>query len=911
MSLASGTRLGPYELIGTIGAGGMGEVYRAHDSRLGRDVAVKILPEAFAADDDRLRRFEREAQAIAALSHPNILAIFDVGAHVPVASASGAAPAAPIMCMVTELLDGESLRARMDRGRLPVSKAVDCARQIASGLAAAHARGITHRDIRPENVFVTKDGHVKILDFGLTKQANDTTLDATRLQSATAAGIVLGTVGYMSPEQVRGEAADARSDIFSFGVVLYELLAGERPFRGDTAVQTMNATLTEDPPELVSSGRALPPAFERVIRHCLEKNPEERFQSARDLAFALDALSSSSAPSSSVAAIEPVRQRRRLLPLVTAALAVVALLLAIVVWMRPAAGVDLNAYRYTPFSFEPGGQGRPAWSPDGKAVAFTAGMKSYEPFQVFVRYLDAPVAIQLTHDPTSAVVLGWMPDGKRIVYQRGLTLWSVATVGGEPEPMPLPKDATPLMALAPDGTAVAMVRPDDKGQTGIWTTSPIGAPLKRYEPDPFATDTIFNSPRLVFSPDGRHMLLSWTTVRGNELWLLPYPASPADPPRQVLANLASYAGTTDVNWMPDNRHVVMPLQFAPGAASQLWLADLQSGERHAITSGTHSIYRGVASPDGRRMIVSEATGSSILVQVDLQTAAVKALIAGGRNSQMPAWAADVPQLVYVSDRNGGPEIWLHGAGSGDRPVVTARDFPPDTTQWFMAPALSPKADRVIYARVERAPGGGSSAARLWISSIAGGTPVPLTNDTPVFVTGGAWSPDGNWFVYTAARDGKLLLMKVKTSGQSTPEVLRDDVGGAIPSWSRAGAWITYAAKNGDDHVISPDGKSDRRLGRWPTRAWAFSADEKLLYGLRADGDRELLFSVDVATGVEKVIGDVGRIYEPSSDLNPGIRFSLAPDGKTFVYAVDQKTSNLWLMEGFAPKPGLLSWLPMR
>ena len=307
MSLASGTRLGPYQLIGTIGAGGMGEVYRAHDSRLGRDVAVKILPEAFAADDDRLRRFEREAQAIAALSHPNILAIFDVGSHVPVATASGAAQAAPIMCMVTELLDGESLRARMDSGRLPVSKAVDCARQIASGLAAAHARGITHRDIKPENVFVTKDGHVKILDFGLTKQASDAISDATRLQSATAAGVVLGTVGYMSPEQVRGEAADARSDIFSFGVVLYELLAGERPFRGDTAVQTMNATLTEDPPELASTGRALPPAFERVVRHCLEKNPEERFQSARDLAFALDALSSSSAPSSSVAAIEPVR----------------------------------------------------------------------------------------------------------------------------------------------------------------------------------------------------------------------------------------------------------------------------------------------------------------------------------------------------------------------------------------------------------------------------------------------------------------------------------------------------------------------------------------------------------------------------------------------------------------------------
>jgi eukaryotic-like serine/threonine-protein kinase len=291
LALSPSTRLGPYEIIAPLGAGGMGEVYRARDTRLGRDVAIKVLSAGFAKDADRVRRFTIEAQATGALNHPNILAVYDVGTH----------DGAPYL--VAELLEGETLRARMDEGRIPLTKALDLARQVASGLAAAHTKDITHRDIKPENLFVTTDGRAKILDFGLAKAsvsgADATADDPTRLNSATAAGMVLGTVGYMSPEQVRGDAADARSDIFSFGVVLYELLSGQRPFIGDTAVQTMNAILTEDPPEITTTTRALPPALERVVRHCLEKKPDERFQSARDLAFALDALSSASSTSAS------------------------------------------------------------------------------------------------------------------------------------------------------------------------------------------------------------------------------------------------------------------------------------------------------------------------------------------------------------------------------------------------------------------------------------------------------------------------------------------------------------------------------------------------------------------------------------------------------------------------------------
>jgi len=277
MALTSGTKLGPYEIQSQLGAGGMGEVYRARDARLNRDVAIKILPASFSADPDRLQRFAQEARAAAALSHPNILSIHDIGED----------RGAPYV--VSELLEGETLRDRLRTGPLSSRKAIDYARQIASGLAAAHEKGIVHRDLKPENLFLTNDGRVKILDFGLAKltrpEAGDASGDAPTQQVGTDAGTVMGTVGYMSPEQVRGKHADPRSDIFAFGAILYEMLSGKRAFHGDSPADTMSAILKDDPPELAETNRNVSPALERMVRHCLEKNPAERFQSARDVAF--------------------------------------------------------------------------------------------------------------------------------------------------------------------------------------------------------------------------------------------------------------------------------------------------------------------------------------------------------------------------------------------------------------------------------------------------------------------------------------------------------------------------------------------------------------------------------------------------------------------------------------------------
>ncbi len=313
MTLAVGTRLGPYEILAPLGAGGMGEVYRARDTRLGREVAVKVLPAAFSADPDRLRRFEQEARAASALNHPNILTVHDVGTH------DG------VPYVVTELLEGETLRECLSDGALFFRRAVDYAIQVAHGLAAAHEKGIVHRDLKPENVFVTTDGRVKILDFGLAKlmQPDTSAEGATKAPTLTEPGVVLGTVGYMSPEQVRGQAADHRSDIFSFGAMLYEMLTGRRAFRGASAVETLNAILKEEPSELPP--REISPALDHVVRRCLEKGRHERFQSARDLAFALQEVVG---PASGVLSPPARRWRSRLGWLGVGAVALLTALLA-------------------------------------------------------------------------------------------------------------------------------------------------------------------------------------------------------------------------------------------------------------------------------------------------------------------------------------------------------------------------------------------------------------------------------------------------------------------------------------------------------------------------------------------------------------------------------------------------------
>ena len=360
--VATGTRVGPYEIVGWLGAGGMGEVYRARDPRLGREVAIKLIPETFATDASRLHRFEQEARAAGQLNHPNILTVFDVGTH----------EGAPYI--VSELLEGESLRSRLREAPPARRKAIDYARQIAEGLAAAHDKGIVHRDLKPDNLFVTSEGRLKILDFGLAKltQPADDAARHTGMPTETGAGTVMGTAGYMSPEQVRGETVDHRSDIFSFGAVLYEMLTGHPAFTRGTAAETIVAILKEDPPELSSA--TIPPALVRIVTHSLEKAREARFQSAHDLAFDLESLSGTSGAASPAVGFAAPRRWR---PALGVAVVVLSLLAAVASWLirrtrpQPVDPPLANA-RFERFTDWEGTEGGAEISPDGRFVAFLA-----------------------------------------------------------------------------------------------------------------------------------------------------------------------------------------------------------------------------------------------------------------------------------------------------------------------------------------------------------------------------------------------------------------------------------------------------------------------------------------------------------------------------------------------------------
>ena len=390
MNLTSGTKLGPYEIVSLLGAGGMGEVYRARDSRLRRDVAIKVLPQALSLDADRMRRFEQEALATAALNHPNILAVFDIGT-------SEGSP-----YVVSELLEGETLRDRLRSGALATRKALDHAMQIAHGLAAAHEKGIIHRDLKPDNLFVTKDGRVKILDFGLAKltQADpgSNTSMATVTHGGTEAGVVMGTAGYMSPEQVRGMALDPRSDIFSFGAILYEMLSGKRAFHGDTPADTMSAILKEDPPELNETNRNVSPALERIVQHCLEKNPESRFHSASDIAFDLEHLSGLSGSAARLATagsgigMGKVQPSRRLLLALAAGLVLACGVYGLGWWTGKASGHAPQA-EYQQITFRTGSIGNARFTPDGSMV-YSASWEGGET-QLYMSRTDDPGSREL------------------------------------------------------------------------------------------------------------------------------------------------------------------------------------------------------------------------------------------------------------------------------------------------------------------------------------------------------------------------------------------------------------------------------------------------------------------------------------------------------------------------------------
>jgi Tol biopolymer transport system component len=908
MPLSAGDKLGPFEIVTSIGAGGMGEVYRAHDSRLNRDVAIKVLRGDGAANAELRNRFEREARAVAALNHPNIVGVYDFGID------------AGRPYIVSELIDGESLRLLFRGRRVPVRKLVELATQVADGLAAAHTAGIVHRDLKPENIMLTKDGRPKILDFGLARHARigsspgvtkglEETFapDGDGTRHLTSEGAVLGTASYMSPEQAVGKEADYRSDQFSFGLILYELASGKQAFSKASGVETMAAIVREEPPPMEER---LPPPLRWVIDRCLQKEPEQRYESTRDLFHELKDLREhfSEAYSSGVSVPVTLAQVKSCRWRILAICAPCAVLTALLAYLIKPSGQDFGKYRYTPFASDASG---PIWSRDGKAVAYSGKVNGI--YQVFLRYLSSPASVQLTHEKHSVQPVGWSNDKSHLIIWENTDnqespaykLYSIATVGGDPEFIMDIECYT--CDLSRDGKVFATFSRGKDGTYGVAVSDPLGSPLRSYTPAPFASKDISSGPQLGFSPDGKTILLFLQGDRENqEAWLLPYPAR-TEAPKQILRKLATVERTPSFAWLPDSRQIVLSLALDQNSPAHLWLADVQSNDLTPLTTGNANEWNPVAAPDGESLLYNQDLNRWDVVSVSLEDGVAKTLINTGREESMAAWSANHASLAWVTNRSGPYEIWVRMPDGSDRPAVTAADFPPGTSKWLMNPSLSPDGGRIAYVRIDRA-----GSIQLWISSISGGSPVRLTNGELNMEYGGSWSPDGSRLVYLQTKAGKESLMMAKTSGGAIPVTLKEiglvQRNMALPDWSPTGAWITYRDDKGWN-LISPDGRTSKFLTKIQTDYLAFSKDGKLLYGIQTGEtevaqDRATLFSLDSITLKRKYIKELGKAFRPASNFEPGIRFSLASDGKSFVYCTDEYREDLWMLQGYRQ----LGWL---
>ena len=550
MTLTPGARLGHYEVVSTLGAGGMGEVYRARDPRLDRDVALKVLSGNLAGDAAALARFEREAMSVARLSHPNILSIFEFARDGATAF------------VVTELVEGETLRARLADSPLTPRRAVAYALQIARGLAAAHARGLVHRDLKPENVMITRDDQVKILDFGLAKPVDAGVADETRAATLlTSAGVVLGTFGYMAPEQVRGVAVDHRADMFAFGAVLYEMLTGRRAFEGETAADTMTAVLTKDPPELDTARLAIPAGLDRIVRRCLEKTPDLRFQSANDLAFALETLTAGSGASSAATAVAAPSTRPARGPWLPWAVAAAALLAAGASWVGRSAAPDAEARwsSFTRVSEAAGEETSPALSPDGTTVAYS--MRVNGNWDIYAQRVGGRNATPIVNDPERHERgVAYSPDGSLIAFHESNATGGIFVAGATGEAVRRVTDNGFDPAWSPDGKQIAFATEEINdptaryGESRIWVVDVGGGTPRRV----MDTDAVQPS----WSPSGER-LVYWRNVGGQrDIYTV---AAAGGEPSPVTTDAAVDWSPV---WSPDGRFIYFSSDR--GVSMNLW-----------------------------------------------------------------------------------------------------------------------------------------------------------------------------------------------------------------------------------------------------------------------------------------------------------------------------------------------------
>jgi serine/threonine protein kinase/Tol biopolymer transport system component len=824
MALATGTKLDVYEVIGLLGVGGMGEVYRALDSVLHREVAIKVLPAYVSQDAERLRRFQLEAEAAAALNHPNILAIHYLGVY----------QGSPYL--VSELLQGETLRERTEHGPLVPRKAVDYGIQIARGLAAAQEKGIVHRDLKPENLFVTREGRVKILDFGLAKLIKQTTEAdqnaTTRLNHGTEPGVVMGTVGYMAPEQVRGEAVDHRADIFAFGAIVYEMLEGKRAFAKATLVDTMSAILHEDPPPLSESAHGTPLGLLRIVHRCLEKSPEQRFQSASDLAFALEALTEPGT-SSGAAFVAPDRRTRRQTLMWSSALAVF-LVAAIVAYfcLRPGPGPSLRVSDYTQITHS--GHAYGAIGADSARLYFQTSVG--EPIQqVAITGGDAePISVAVPNPYLQDV----SPDGSTFLvlsYAGGLLpahpLWSARILGGSLHYLTNASDAS----WTSDGKSVLYSTP--------------GGNLNLMRSDGTAAHKVASvssdATSVNLSPDSHTIRYA----KDQAFWDMSLDGSNL---HEVLPGWRSNDPLRWGRWSADGKFFF----FVSGPGRQIWAIDERRGlfrkkpaQPVQLTSGPVRWGPPVPSNDGKTIFTSGSTERGELVRFDPQSKQLQPLLAG-ISAEFVSFSRDRKWVAYVSFPDG--ILWKASADGTERVQLSEPPMSPKLLSW------SPDGTQILF--VNSSP---PDHVEAWIVSAQGGTPRRLLPNDAGQQTDPNWSPDGRKIVFAdsreagADRNSSLRMLDVASQQVTT---LPGSVGLFSPHWSPDGHFIA---------AISYD-SSSLHLFDTQTQQWSTPYKDELAFPCWSQDSHSIffltyrsnpgIFRISSAGGKPERIVDMSKVH---------------------------------------------------
>jgi serine/threonine protein kinase len=761
MAFTAGLKIDAYEILGLLGTGGMGEVYRARDSALKRDVAIKVLPSFVSQDPDRLRRFTQEAQAAAALNHPNILAVYGLGAF----------EGSPYL--ISELLEGETLRELLRHGAIPIRKATAYAVQIAHALAAAHEKGIVHRDLKPENLFVTKDGRIKILDFGLAKlmqsPAEQHNNDATQA-SATNPGVVMGTVGYMAPEQVRGEAVDHRADIFALGAVLYEMLCGKRAFAKSTSAETMTAILQDDPPAISQVVKAAPPGLQRVVQRCLEKSPEQRFHSSSDLAFALEALSDSG--SSPAVALAPKSRPRW--PWLVAAGAFAAAAALIVAWWR---GPDPVAVVESITQLTEDSQLKTHLFTDGSRIYFNEGpQRATTIAQVSVTggsvapletKLPNPILFGATRDGSTLLV-----DSASVINSPG-DLFLLPQPAGEPRRLRLSWSGA--LDLFPDGRIVFTNGND------VFIAAKDGSGTRKLVSFPGRVSDV------EASPDGVRVLILTALEADGTFDILEVKADGTG-----LRHIRKGArGDCCFRWSEDANHILYISRH--GSRGDIWALATKGGpfrppgKPMRLTTGPLSYSEAISGHDPNQIFAVANKDRAELVRYDVNKREFATVFPGESASDL-TYSADGAWVAYASY----PEhsLWRSRSDGTDRMQLT---YPPMGAR---EPRISPDGTKVAFSSYDH---------DTFIMDMSGGEPRKIVEhaDFPV------WSPDGRSLVlekYHPDRKSFDYEIFEVLSGARTPIPFSTDKIGTV--------WIgnnTLLASTKDFTKLVA---FDRKTGKW-------------------------------------------------------------------------------------------------